>query len=251
MPDQADADRHLGSGAGARVAVARDGEEAVAALVGGEQDRVREVEEVLERTQRRRGGVGVAVGEREPPRQLVERADQVALGPRRGAGRRRRAPPRSARRGRCRPRAGGTRRPCRSATRSPPARSASLRTRDRRSRCGRGAGRADRPRRFPGSTRRDLRDRVGVEVRAGLVEELARERDALGVDVLDDRHIGDVRRAVGRAGRKRRRDHARQAGADRLERDGPRLTAGSRPQARGSGGRARARRPSRRRPRRG
>jgi len=64
----------------------------------------------------------------------------------------------------------------------------------------------------------DLGLRVGVEVRPGLVEELARQGDPLAVDVLDDRQVRDVGRAVGGAGRQGRGDHALQAGADRLER---------------------------------
>ena len=50
-----------------------------------------------------------------------------------------------------------------------------------------------------GSTTRAWRVGVGVEVRTRLVEELPRQGDTLGVDVGDDRHVGDVRGPVRRA----------------------------------------------------
>src|SRR5207253_1213282 len=47
-PDQPDTDRHLGSHARRDVAIARDREQPVAALVGGEQNRVGEAEQIIE-----------------------------------------------------------------------------------------------------------------------------------------------------------------------------------------------------------
>ena len=71
----------------------------------------------------------------------------------------------------------------------------------------------------PGIDHDHLRLRVLVEVRAGLVEELPGQRHPLGIDVADDRQDRRVRDALGRAGHEPGRQHALQAGTDRLERD--------------------------------
>ncbi len=65
----------------------------------------------------------------------------------------------------------------------------------------------------------DLHLGVGVRqhVLARLAEKLERQRDVLAVDVMHLRGVGDVGRAVGRAGRDHGRHGAVEAGADRVE----------------------------------
>ena len=62
------------------------------------------------------------------------------------------------------------------------------------------------------------RARILQHVLPRLAEELERQRDMLAIDVVHLRYVGDVRRAVQRAGRDHRRHGAVQCGADRLQR---------------------------------
>ena len=94
-PDQADTNRHLGSHARRHVAVARNCEQPVAALVRGEEDRIGESEQVVERLEPDAGSLGVFDAEGQPAHELVEERKHVPLG-RALFGRRRRGAQREA-----------------------------------------------------------------------------------------------------------------------------------------------------------
>lgn len=67
--------------------------------------------------------------------------------------------------------------------------------------------------------RQRLGPRGGEDVGAGLGEGLEGQADVVWIDVLDLREVGDVRRALARAGGHRREDRALEALADRIERN--------------------------------
>jgi hypothetical protein len=217
--DQADPRGHLRAGGRGGVAVARHAEQA-AVLVGGEQDRVAEAEQVVERLERRARRLGVLVALPDAAHELVERREHVAH--RRGRlGRREVAVDGDA-----------AQHPVHVDAAQAEHVGHPLLRRDRVEvdlhliedpPLGLGVQVLEVERVLLHRRRIDqaqLPERVGVEVRAGLVEELAREADPLGVDQVHDRHVGDVRRPVGRARRERRGDQALEArGRDRLERE--------------------------------
>src|SRR5262249_22833153 len=76
-PDQADADWHLGSYTRRDVPVARDCEQPVAALVGGEQNRIGDPEQIIERLQPDARRVREVDTEREAAHELVEKRECV------------------------------------------------------------------------------------------------------------------------------------------------------------------------------
>jgi hypothetical protein len=175
-----------------RVPVGRDGEEPVPDVVAQQEDRLGEAEEVLQGLEGRLRGLAVVDTQRQPAGQLVQPTEDVALGlPYRRPGIADRRAPQDA----VDVDAPQAEDPC-----HPALRGQRLEVR--------GHGVERRPLGFRVRAAQvqgvfghgvrvdnaDLAVGIGVEVGSGLVEELARERHALRVDVPDDRHVREGER---------------------------------------------------------